>query len=214
MASLEPLKECYEAARCQAASLVCASTLKDVVLGLRQSTDGVSEDFTEQVLAPRARYWSSIKKDDSTQRNQSYPLLNKQQNLLGATVQAAATAAHQASDLADVKGHALARRALEIAAAGAHNLLLLGSPGTGKSLLAGALASILPPMSEQEALETAAIVSVSQGGFDASQYACRPFRSPHHTAPTAALIGGGARPMPGEISLAHNGVSLSIGCGN
>ncbi len=109
-------------------------------------------------------------------------------------------------DLADVKGQHQARRALEVAAAGGHALLFIGPPGTGKSMLASRLPGILPPLSEAEALESAAIASVAQQSFDPSRWRQRPFRSPHHTASAAALVGGGSRPRPGEISLAHRGV--------
>ena len=110
------------------------------------------------------------------------------------------------ADLADVRGQAQARRALEIAAAGRHSLLLIGPPGTGKSMLAQRLSGILPPMSEDEALESAAIQSLGSKGFDAKMFQQRPFRGPHHTASAVALVGGGSEPRPGEISLAHEGV--------
>ncbi|MGB3393849.1 MAG: YifB family Mg chelatase-like AAA ATPase, partial [Stenotrophomonas sp.] len=109
-------------------------------------------------------------------------------------------------DLADVRGHAQARRALEIAAAGGHHLLLVGSPGCGKTLLASRLPGILPEASEAEALETAAVASAGGHGVDPARWRQRPFRSPHHTASAVALVGGGPQPRPGEISLAHNGV--------
>ncbi|QIT56938.1 YifB family Mg chelatase-like AAA ATPase [Aquisalimonas sp. 2447] len=109
-------------------------------------------------------------------------------------------------DLADVRGQAGARRALEIAAAGGHSLLLSGPPGTGKSMLAERLPGILPPMSDTESLETAAVLSLTRTGFDAGDWGRRPFRAPHHSASHVALTGGGGRPRPGEISLAHNGV--------
>ncbi len=109
-------------------------------------------------------------------------------------------------DLADVRGQAQARRALEISAAGSHHLLLLGSPGCGKTLLASRLPGILPEASEAEALETAAIASVSGRGVDPTRWRQRPYRAPHHTASPVALVGGGSHPRPGEISLAHNGV--------
>ena len=109
-------------------------------------------------------------------------------------------------DLAEVRGQAQARRALEVAAAGGHSLLMLGPPGTGKSLLASRLPGILPALEEDEALEAAALASVSREGFDARHWRRRPFRAPHHSASAAALVGGGSQPRPGEISLAHQGV--------
>ena len=118
----------------------------------------------------------------------------------------AAMGSAQAPDLCDVRGQAHPKRALEVAAAGGHNLLFVGPPGTGKSMLAARLSGILPPMSEAEAIETAAIDSVLGRPPDLSRWRCRPFRSPHHTASSAALVGGGPDPNPGEISRAHNGV--------
>ena len=109
-------------------------------------------------------------------------------------------------DLSDVKGQFQAKRALEIAAAGGHHLLMVGPPGTGKTMLASRLSGILPEMTESEALESASIASVSHQGFDFENWSRRPFREPHHTASAVALVGGGTKIMPGEISLAHNGV--------
>ncbi|MCD9028986.1 YifB family Mg chelatase-like AAA ATPase [Luteimonas sp. BDR2-5] len=109
-------------------------------------------------------------------------------------------------DMRDVRGQAQARRALEIAAAGGHHLLLIGPPGCGKTLLASRLPGLLPEASEAEALETAAVLSVSGRGLDPACWRTRPFRSPHHTASAVALVGGGGEPRPGEISLAHHGV--------
>jgi magnesium chelatase family protein len=94
---------------------------------------------------------------------------------------------------------------MEIAAAGAHSLLMVGPPGSGKSMLASRLPGILPPMTQDEALESAALQSIA-GGFSTSRWQQRPFRAPHHTASAVALVGGGAVPRPGEISLAHHGV--------
>ncbi len=108
-------------------------------------------------------------------------------------------------DLRDVKGQAAAKRALELAAAGSHSLLFVGPPGTGKSMLAQRLAGLLPALSEAEALESAAILSLA-GQFDARLWASRVMRAPHHTASSVALVGGGSPPRPGEISLAHHGV--------
>ena len=110
------------------------------------------------------------------------------------------------ADLADVKGQRLAKRALEVAAAGRHNILFSGPPGTGKSMLAQRLPGILPPMNDAEAIETAAVDSVLGRSFDLARWRQRPFRAPHHTASAVALVGGGSDPRPGEISRAHNGV--------
>ncbi|MGH8431784.1 MAG: YifB family Mg chelatase-like AAA ATPase, partial [Solimonas sp.] len=109
-------------------------------------------------------------------------------------------------DLVEVRGQQQARRALEVAAAGAHSLLMLGPPGSGKSMLAQRLPGILPPMTEQEALEAATVASIGPNGFDARKWGVRSFRSPHHTASGVALVGGGGHPRPGEITLAHHGV--------
>lgn len=109
-------------------------------------------------------------------------------------------------DLAEVYGQPHARRALEIAAAGGHSMLMYGPPGTGKTMLASRLPGILPPLDEEAAVESAAIASISESGFRFENWGQRPFRSPHHTASAVAMVGGGGHPRPGEISLAHNGV--------
>ena len=116
----------------------------------------------------------------------------------------AASAAY--ADFSDVKGQQQVKRALEVAAAGAHSVLMLGPPGTGKSMLAARFPGILPPLSEGESLEIAAIHSVSSAGFEAVRWGERPFRAPHHSASGPSLVGGGNLPRPGEISLAHHGV--------
>ena len=109
-------------------------------------------------------------------------------------------------DLLDVRGQLLARRALEIAAAGGHSLLMIGPPGSGKTMLARRLPGILPSLNDADALECAAIASLTRNGFNLRDWKRRPFRCPHHTASGAALVGGGRDPQPGEISLAHHGV--------
>ena len=116
-----------------------------------------------------------------------------------------APASEAVPDLSDVKGQHQARRALEIAAAGGHSLLMIGPPGAGKTMLAARLPGILPRLADTEALETAAIQSLHKR-FSLQQWKQRPFRAPHHTASAVALVGGGSHPRPGEISLAHHGV--------
>lgn len=113
---------------------------------------------------------------------------------------------HDDLDMADVYGQQYAKRALEIAASGQHSLLMIGPPGTGKSMLANRLPGILPEMTEEEALESAAIRSTLGKELLLTEWRTRPFRSPHHTASSVALVGGSNPPRPGEISLAHNGV--------
>ncbi len=109
-------------------------------------------------------------------------------------------------DLQDIIGQQQGKRALEIAAAGSHNLLFLGPPGTGKTMLASRLCDLLPEMDEQEAMETAAVASLIQQDINIHNWRRRPFRAPHHSSSMAALVGGGSVPRPGEISLAHNGL--------
>ncbi|MEF1255210.1 YifB family Mg chelatase-like AAA ATPase [Vibrio sp. M260112] len=113
---------------------------------------------------------------------------------------------HLQRDMQDIIGQQQGKRALEIAAAGNHNLLFLGPPGTGKTMLASRLCDLLPEMSDQEALETASIASLTQQEINVHNWKQRPFRAPHHTSSMAALVGGGSIPRPGEISLAHNGL--------
>ena len=129
-------------------------------------------------------------------------LMNEQQ-LSQAEHKACYQSANYQLDLADVKGQHQARRALEIAAAGGHSLLFCGSPGTGKTLMASRLPTILPPLNDHEALEVASIYSIANSDYD---YGTRPFRQVHHTTSAVALVGGGSSPKPGEITLANRGV--------
>ncbi len=131
--------------------------------------------------------------------------LTGQQNL-SFHAEAPAASRAQYPDLADVKAQPHARRALEIAAAGGHSLLMIGPPGAGKTMLASRLPGIMPDMDEDDARQSASIYSISPQGFSVSHWKQRPFRAPHHTASAVALVGGGSQPRPGEISLAHNGV--------
>lgn len=129
-------------------------------------------------------------------------LMNEQQ-LSQAEHKTSYQSANYQLDLADVKGQHQARRALEIAAAGGHSLLFCGSPGTGKTLMASRLPTILPPLNDHEALEVASIYSIANSDYD---YGTRPFRQVHHTTSAVALVGGGSSPKPGEITLANRGV--------
>ena len=110
------------------------------------------------------------------------------------------------ADMRDVRAQPHAKRALEVAAAGAHSVLMMGPPGTGKTMLASRLSGILPPMSEREALESAVVQSLGSSGFCTERWRQRPYRAPHHTASAVALVGGGSDPRPGEISMAMHGV--------
>ncbi len=109
-------------------------------------------------------------------------------------------------DIQDIYGHEHAKRALEIAAAGGHNLLMIGNPGSGKTMLAERMLTIMPPLTNEQALESAAIASISHHGFSLDNWRQRKIRTPHHSASSVALVGGGSHPKPGEISLAHHGI--------
>ncbi len=117
-----------------------------------------------------------------------------------------AQAREAGEDLADVRGQAGPRRALEVAAAGGHSLLMVGPPGSGKSMLARRLVGLLPPLDDALALESAALQGLTPAGFDVARWRARPLRAPHHSASAVALVGGGSPPRPGEISLAHGGL--------
>jgi magnesium chelatase family protein len=158
----------------------------------------------EAALVPGARVWRARHLMDVVARLQKEPVGEPGEGWQRVQTEAPmAVAAYP--DLADVKGQAGAKRALEIAAAGGHSLLLVGPPGSGKSMLAQRFAGLLPPMPVEEALESAAIASLG-GRFRLSQWGLRPTCSPHHSASSVALVGGGSPPRPGEISLAHRGV--------
>jgi len=132
--------------------------------------------------------------------------LNAIERLSPVLRQAQTSSESSSDDLSEVRGQQHAKRALEVAAAGGHSLLMVGPPGTGKTMLASRLPGILPTMNEDEALEAAAVASISERGFSVEQWRQRPFRTPHHTASGVALVGGGSNPRPGEISLADHGV--------
>ena len=194
-ALLCPSDNLAEAMRSKQSKVIGADTLNDVVYGLVQRAGKHAPKaplaFTQDALSKEATLWSC----DKSQALKTQPAIAR---------------AFSSGDFSEVKGHSIAKRGLEIAAAGGHNVLLMGPPGTGKSMLASRFSTLLPPLSEEESLETASIASLvgnlSDSGFDLHQFGVRPFRSPHHTVTTAALIGGGFKAMPGEVSLAHNGV--------
>jgi len=193
-----PSENLSEAIRCENTKVVGACTLHDVVCGLRQGSgsstglDLSANNFVEQSVSSNALRWVST---ETKNKNIEHPWPCVETKKLNKQVYSQFSPV----DFADVKGHLVARRVLEIAASGSHNVLLTGPPGTGKSMLASCLSGVLPPMTEQEALETASIASVSHGEFDASCYGERPFRAPHHSASATAL--GAIVQYPGKSLL-------------
>lgn len=171
-----PLESARAAAQVAGVEVRAASHLAEVVRALRPAAGGAEE----------------------------HTALTRLQPIAGAA--AAGEDAGGAPDLHDVRGQAAAKRALEVAAAGGHSLLFVGPPGSGKSMLAQRLPGLLPPMELDEALQSAALRGLASTQLDGLPLGRRPFRSPHHSASAAALVGGGSPPRPGEISLAHGGV--------
>ena len=172
------------------AAIQCEKTGRKLVLPTQNAQEIF--DFAPTTLAPV----SSL--------SETVAYLQGQQSLVPIAAPARNGSAIETPDFSDIVGQQAARRALEIAAAGNHNLLFSGPPGTGKSLMASRLPSILPPLNRDELLETSSIYSVSGDHFHYHQQ--RPFRTPHHTASAVALVGGGSQAKPGEVSLAHGGV--------
>ena len=168
-----------------------------------------TESAQEAALVPAAEVWGARHLLDVVRQclpdGSATPAEDGDDGWVRASASAAPAEAAPYPDLADVKGQAGAKRVLEIAAAGGHSLLLTGPPGAGKSMLAQRFAGLLPDMTMSEALESAAVASLAQH-FTPAQWMRRPTRAPHHTASAVALVGGGAPPRPGEISLAHHGV--------
>ena len=132
--------------------------------------------------------------------------LSGKQTLTAASVQSDGQTIYSTECFSDVRGQVHTKRALTIAAAGGHSALMIGPPGSGKTMLANRFNSIMPPLTEQEAMETASLQSLSDRPFEPATWRQRPYRAPHHSASSVALVGGGSKPRPGEISLAHNGV--------
>jgi magnesium chelatase family protein len=164
------------------------------------------EDADEASIAVRSCVRAATQLRDVFQHLQRTEVLPEHRCAGEAGDGAALRRGERALDLLDIRGQIHAKRALAIAAAGNHSLLMIGPPGSGKSMLAQRLPGLLPPLTDVETFEVAAIASASNAGFEQKNFGRRPFRAPHHTASVNALVGGGARARPGEISLAHRGV--------
>jgi len=201
-----PPASAQEAALVPATEVYCARHLQDVATRFAKS--GVALFVQQPTVSASGSMNSSIAIcPDSKNQTPSTSAISSAgwQRIQPHTFANAAATVDEPLDISDVKGQATPKRALEIAAAGGHSVLLVGPPGTGKSMLAQRFAALQPDMTLQEALESAAIASLS-GRFDIAKWMQRPTRSPHHTATSVALVGGGSPPKPGEISLAHHGV--------
>lgn len=190
-------------------------TLQPVKGALSMAIRARSEGFKGIILpvqnAPEAAVIDGIEVYGARNIREVVDLLNQTPGHITATERSGASfepgMEHTYSDFADVKGQTAVKRALEVAAAGSHNIIMVGPPGSGKSMMARALPSILPPLTEEESIETTQIHSVAGfTGHGAALISERPFRHPHHTITNVALTGGGSNAQPGEISLAHNGV--------
>ena len=190
-------------------------TLQPVKGALSMAIRARSEGFKGIILpvqnAPEAAVIDGIEVYGARNIREVVDLLNQAPGHITVTERSCASfepgTSHTYSDFADVKGQTAVKRALEVAAAGSHNIIMVGPPGSGKSMMARALPSILPPLTEEESIETTQIHSVAGfTGHGAALISERPFRHPHHTITNVALTGGGSNAQPGEISLAHNGV--------
>lgn len=201
-----PPSSAQEAALVPTTEVYCARHLQDVATRFAKS--GVALFVQQPTVSASGSMNSSIAICPDSKNQTPFTSANSNagcQRIHPHTFTNAAATLDEPLDVSDVKGQATPKRALEIAAAGGHSLLLVGPPGTGKSMLAQRFAALRPDMTLQEALESAAIASLS-GRFDIAKWMQRPTRSPHHTATSVALVGGGSPPKPGEISLAHHGV--------
>ncbi|VVD99157.1 YifB family Mg chelatase-like AAA ATPase [Pandoraea commovens] len=193
-----PAGSAQEAALVEDATVYGARALLDVCAHLAEPDVAIP--------LPRAVVTASPDATDDTTAFDSGGKRSGMRNVARADVHGAAPPEREIADMIDIKGQEHAKRALEVAAAGGHHLLLYGPPGTGKSMLATRLSGLLPPLTKSQAVEAATLASLSAQGFDMRHWGRRPFRAPHHTASAAALVGGGSTPRPGEISLAHRGV--------